>query len=258
MTRTRYGRSVRLVGRVGRGEEMRMLMRSAALLATLALVWVCAPGALAGGPTSVLITSPESAETASLLYVDQAYTRLMKEVGAGGGTAASPTGTKKRPSSLDGVRGLRQINVVWMAHDVSPWRVDRVFASPDPSLIWIRTESRFAEPDSPDSGEGRWHRADDPAALHALLVELGVMGPKVAYDAVAAPSVPPAAGKGRPTAGAVTVDAGGFAWWWAIPALAMGMTMGLAIRPLAARLPRRPFTRNDIRDDGPRRRLLDV
>jgi hypothetical protein len=238
---------------------MRLLTRLAALLATLALVWVCAPSAMAGGPTSVLITSPESGETAALYTSDAAYQQLMREVGAWDGAATPPTGTKKRPSSLDGVVGLRQINVVWMIHDIDPWRVDRVFASPDPHRIWIQTESRF-----PVSGEGLWHEARGPEAMHDLLTELGLMGPKMRYGEAAAadpPATAPATGEqpeeksaGRPAA----ADGDGSVWWWAIPALAGGIAIGLVLRPLATRLPRPPFTRKDPRDDGPRQQLVDI
>ncbi|MEU0398105.1 hypothetical protein ABZ208_36215 [Streptomyces sp. NPDC006208] len=52
---------------------LRLLRRLAALATVLALTWFFAPSAVAGGPTSVLITSPESEEAAALYYANEDY-----------------------------------------------------------------------------------------------------------------------------------------------------------------------------------------
>ncbi|WP_329035260.1 hypothetical protein OIE71_21220 [Streptomyces sp. NBC_01725] len=227
--------------------------RLAALVTVTALTWVFAPSAVAGGPTSVLITSPESAETASLYNSDAEYEALSKQLG-GEGMGALPEGRKKRPGSLDSAMGSRQINVTWMVHDVQPWRLDRVYPSADTSEIWIHTST-----DLRGTETGVWHRAEEPAALRALLKRIGVMGEKTARGAGAA--LPPAgeteeASERDEAAGAPSGGTDG--WWWAIPALGAGVVLGLVLRPLAGRLPRPPHRRGGRPETGPRGQLLDV
>ncbi|MFD5894208.1 hypothetical protein [Streptomyces sp. NPDC060366] len=234
--------------------------RLAALIAVTALTWVFAPSAVAGGPTSVLIASPESAETASLYHSDAEYEALSRQLG-GEGMGALPEGRKKRPGSLDSAMGSRQINVTWMVHDVQPWRLDRVYPSADTSEIWIHTST-----DMRGTETGVWHRAEEPAALRALLKKIGVMGEKTAQGAGAA--VPPAGETEKTEATRETdevdevagVSSGGTdGWWWAIPALGAGVVLGLVLRPLAGRLPRPPYRRGGGRPEaGPRGQLLDV
>lgn len=241
--------------------------RLAALIAVMALTWVFAPSAMAGGPTSVLIASPESAETASLYYSDEEYDELSKQLG-GEGMGSLPKGQQKRPQSLDSAMGSRQINVTWMAHDVHPWRLDRAYPSADTSKIWIHTST-----DMTGTETGVWHKAEQPAALRALLEKIGVMGEKDSLRGGAA--VPPAQetdetagatsgqdqpqGSERRAAAAGSSSGGTDGWWWAIPALGTGVVLGLVLRPLAGRLPRPPFGRGGGRPEaGPRRQLLDV
>ncbi|WP_052029321.1 hypothetical protein, partial [Streptomyces aurantiacus] len=135
-------------------------------VAALLTLLLCAPGAAAGGPTSVLLTSPESAETASLHHGQAAYGELE--------TLLGPTteGESEQPPGLS-LGATRQINVTWLAHDVHPWRVDRVY--PEPSATkdastWIHTTT------DPETMSGYWHRSPDPSALRALLKDLGLMG----------------------------------------------------------------------------------
>ncbi|MFC9604937.1 hypothetical protein ACFTTN_15930 [Streptomyces niveus] len=237
--------------------------RLAALMAVTALTWVFAPSAAAGGPTSVLITSPESAETASLYHSDAEYEALSKQLG-GEEMGALPEGRKKRPGSLDSAMGSRQINVTWMVHDAQPWRLDQVYPSADTSEIWIHTSVVMRGTET-----GVWHRAEEPAALRALLKKIGVMGKKTVQGAGAA--VPPASEtegtestesteETRERDEAAGVSSGGTdGWWWAIPALGAGVVLGLVLRPLAGRLPGPPFRRGGERPEaGPRRQLLDV
>ncbi|WP_405822548.1 hypothetical protein OG705_22040 [Streptomyces sp. NBC_00838] len=228
--------------------------RLAALIAVTALTWGFAPSAVAGGPTSVLITSPESAETAALYNSDAEYEALSKQLG-GEGMGVLPEGRKKRPGSLDSAMGSRQINVTWMVHDVQPWRLDRVYPGADTSEIWIHTTT-----DMRGQETGVWHQAEQPAALRALLMKIGVMGEKTAQGA--GPAVPPAGGtdeaeEREETAG--STDGGADGRWWAIPALGAGVVLGLVLRPLAGRLPRPPRRRGGGRPQaGPRGQLLDV
>ncbi|WP_405985053.1 hypothetical protein [Streptomyces sp. NBC_00872] len=243
--RPRYARTLRWIG---------------ALVAMLALTWVCAPSAVAGGPTSVLVASPESGETAALYYSDGDYEELMRQLGALADPMARPTGQPERPVSLDGAVGSRLINVTWMVHDVQPWRVDQLYPSADPATVWIHTAFE------PSSSDGVWRRAKRPAQLHTLLRKLGVMGPKTGESAAPGALVPSASAgpeedRGTESAGSRSSGAdAGSVWWWAIPGLAAGVAIGLGVRPLVARLPRPPFRRGGERGpgDGPRQQLLDV
>jgi hypothetical protein len=239
---------------------MRLLRRVAALTVLLALTWVFAPVAAAGGPTSVFLTSPESGETASLYHSDKEYATLTELLGPTGSD-----GTKERPPSLDMATGTRQITVTWMVHDVDPWRVDRVYPGDERDTVWIHTSREGG------GEQGTWHTAQRPGELVELLGELGLMGEKspsggggAGYpapweqDAGAAEEASAdsadtqtAQDRLRPTAAASTPTTG---WWWSIPGLAAGAALALLLRRL---LPSFPFRRG-TGDPGPRQELLDA
>ncbi|MEU9555223.1 hypothetical protein [Streptomyces fumanus] len=224
----------------------------AAALALLA--WGAAP-ASAGGPTSVLIVSPESAQTASLSSMDQEYGELERLLGT------SVRGTRDEPAEAGLVSG-RQINVTWLTLDVSPWRVDRVFPSGEGREVWIHTAMKL-----PTAVDGHWHRAGHPDRLRALLKKLGVMGRTLGAGTTGRYPVPwetsgaPAdsgdgtgSGTGTaPVAGASSAAGGGTDWWWALPGAGAGAALALALRPLAGRVPR--LRRERTR--GPRQELID-
>ncbi len=156
----------------------RLTAAAAALTAALALiVWAASP-ASAGGPTSVLVVSPESQETASAYCSDKAYSELERLLGPVG------KGTRERPSEAVSA-SARRFNVTWLVHDVTPWRVDRVFMAEAGQDAWIHTAERFNE-----SPNGLWHRAEDPTHLYKVLYSLGVMGERT--SAVPAPGIYPA------------------------------------------------------------------
>nr|WP_245695233.1 hypothetical protein [Streptomyces antibioticus] len=203
--------------------------------AALGLALGSAGPAAAGGPTSVLIVSPESSETASLYYSDREYGTLERLLGNPGAGSAS------KPPEADLTVGP-QINVTWMVHDVSPWRVDRVYPATDGKAVWIHTDANFD-----GSMNGTWHRAQQPGVLRDLLKDLGVMGKPadgdsaVEYpppwdqsgmDAEATPSPDPAlaAAAARSSRPGDATD-----WWWALPGLAAGVGGTLLIRRAADR-----------------------
>ncbi|TGB09443.1 hypothetical protein, partial [Streptomyces sp. MZ04] len=192
------------------------------LAAALALVVLGAPQAVAGGPTSVLLVSPESEESAALTIADAEYGRLEHWLGE----ARADMGRRERPPGLDVGDGSRQINVTWMAHDVRPWRVDRVYpaasgtgkdtkkgAKETTRDVWVHTSTDL------DSMTGYWHRAKEPARLTGLLKKLGVMGQK---SDEGRPGIAPAPASTPPPAQAASGRTGGSAgeggtdWWWAI------------------------------------------
>ena len=205
-------------GRLGRRRAAVLLGLVAALLGAGAL----APGvARAGGPTSVLLVSPQADRAAALHHTDAAYGRLHELLAAGPLTAAPPP--------ADGAAGsTAYVTVTWLVHDVSIWRIDRVLldATGGP---WVVTSTADAEgavaTDLYPGGPGAsWHRPTNPTALLALLGDLGLTGQRSAGSgAVGSPAADPAVNPAlRPAEGAAAAQgasgagAGGDgAWWWA-------------------------------------------
>lgn len=226
----------------------------------LGLVVLSAPTAAAGGPTSVLVVSPESGQSAALYNSKEEYGELQRLLGA------PDRGTRDEPPGL-GVGSGRQINVTWMIHDVSPWRVDRVYPeTPRTKDVWIHTAANV-----PESTNGYWHRAAQPAAVRALLKKLGVLGEssgeaagaiypapwETAEDAATAPESEPTKQSGTATAAVAAGD--DTDWWWAIPGLVTGAVLALGLRPFVGRLPGvRQLSRRRVREAGPRQELRDV
>ncbi|WP_225860575.1 hypothetical protein [Streptomyces triticiradicis] len=205
-----------------------------ALVVVLAVALSAAPSALAGGPTSVLVVSPESSEGAALYYSDARYCELMRLLGE------ASSGSRKDPHGL-GVADGHQLNVTWLVHDVSAWRVDRVYPdAPRSRDVWINTTTDMTTMNS------YWHKARHPAQVRALFKKLGVLGkakqrgdggirpgpwqtPEVTSAAPAPARTPaPAAGPATRTA-AATGD--GTDWWWAIPGAAAGAVLARIRRP---------------------------
>ena len=236
-----------------------------ALTVALALVLTGAPTAVAGGPTSVLLVSPYSGETASLYTGDEEYVRLSDLLPQRGGDLEK---LQEKPPDLDSIGG--GINITWMIHDVTPWRVDRVHPDvPGSRSVWIQTQLTLA-PDALKPPKEVWHRAEKPDEFRSLLTGLGVMsehpagtnpasGPQDSSDDTSA-AVPPGADETPATTATAAAGADdGTDWWWAIPGLAAGAVLALVLRPFAARLPvALPPGRGRGRDAGPRQELRDV
>jgi hypothetical protein len=234
------------------------------MVVALGLVLLGAPTATAGGPTSVLVVSPESAESTALYSSHEEYRELERLLGEPGSS------TREEPPGL-GVGSGRQINVTWMIHDVTPWRVDRVYPdTPRGKDVWIHAATQV-----PQSMNGYWHKAEQPAKVLTLFKKLGVLGEPSAegggaiYPApgqtkgdtsAAAGPAPAATEQARATAAASTDD--GTDWWWAIPGLVAGAALALVLRPFIVRLPgvrgALPLGRWRKRETEPRQELRDV
>jgi hypothetical protein len=155
--------------------------------AAAALVLIAAGPASAGGPTSVLLVEPGAGRTAALYTSSADYERLVELVGAYGPPAGPPSapegGTDGGPAGTEHESGPG-VTLTWMAHDVSVWRVDRVF--PDAAGgPWISTMGTL------DSGidwekAPLWHTSSDGKALKALLDRLVLSTAPVSEDASAA------------------------------------------------------------------------
>ncbi|MET0136148.1 MAG: hypothetical protein ABW215_21405 [Kibdelosporangium sp.] len=151
-----------------------MLKRLAAVLAVMSAVFlVLVPPALAGGPTSVLITNPAGSKAAGWYTSQAEYQALSTALGENPQVSA-----KDAPSDLRGGPGSNAINVTWLIHDVRVWRVDRVFLD-YPGGPWIVTNTNMGGPLDPGEQRGEQggergvvHRPSDPAALPALLARL--------------------------------------------------------------------------------------
>ncbi|MFE0962141.1 hypothetical protein ACWDCX_06115 [Streptomyces fungicidicus] len=224
-----------------------------ALAAALALTVWGASSAFAGGPTSVLVVSPESEETASLYYSDKGYAELERLLGPVG------EGTRERPPEAVSASS-RLINVTWMVHDVTPWRVDRVFLADADKDVWIHTAAHLGE-----APNGLWHRAEHPSDVRKFLFTLGVMGEAAGTGSVSgiypAPweteSARPGTEQGAAAAETRAAPPRGDAtdWWWAIPGVVAGAALALVLRPYLTRL---PLTRRGKDAPGPRQELLDA
>ncbi|MCT9076312.1 hypothetical protein [Streptomyces fulvoviolaceus] len=235
-------------GRSGRCRELAAL--AGALAVTFALMIWGASSASAGGPTSVLVVSPQSTETAALYCTDKEYGELERLLGAPG------TGTRDKPPEAN-LAAARQINVTWMVHDVSPWRLDRVFPLADADDVWIHTAENV-----PASVNGEWHRARNPGQLRALLKDLGLMGETSGEGHAIFPTPWQESGNDSATAEPETAAATSPTpaaddeadWWWALPGLAAGAVLALVLRPFAMRMPPARLRR----EPGPRQELRDV
>jgi hypothetical protein len=255
-----------------------------ALLAAMAAVVVLGYGtAFAGGPTSVLIVSPEKGMTAAAYHSDEEYDLLMRAL------EAQPDADRGAPEDLIlGPGGAWQLNVTWLIHDVAVWRVDRIVLDARKG-VWINTQ------DTVDGGvvdidrPGVWHRSSHPDELLALLGRWGMLDGIASVPVEAAPSEDAAArsdGANAPaharaapaddanatgslnttttSASTVTVEGVLKAWWLVLPVLVVGLLGGAFGRPGAARLARLARARMArarlarARPADPHQELIDV
>ncbi|MBC9717206.1 hypothetical protein H9Y04_32230 [Streptomyces sp. TRM66268-LWL] len=251
-----------------------------ALVAGFALVLMGASGASAGGPTSVLLSSPTSGKAAGLSHQDKEYEELTQLLGVGRGFDSV-----KAPPMDDTMEG-EMVNATWLIHDVTPWRVDQIHVLPNPDAaskvdVFIHTVEAHGD-ESLNQLAGAWHRPQQAGELLALLKSLDLLGapdPAAGGEGTTAGSgADETAGTGAETGSGSDSDAaaGGArdgsttiaadtpvstGWWWAIPGIAAGAALALGIRPVARQLPTWPAklreARAAARDEGPRGELID-
>lgn len=144
--------------------------------------------ATAGGPTSLLITSPQNQRTSSAYTGDVRYERLAGHVGINTGAGVEqPTAGDSPPAGIDSGFGS-EVRLTWLIHDMSVWRVDRVYFVGD--AVWINTVQNYFDTDAAD--DGVWHRAAAPERLRAALSETGVLRKPAAGSTTAPPEPVPA------------------------------------------------------------------
>jgi hypothetical protein len=249
------------------------MIRAARLGAVFAVMCVgvllSAMPAHAGGPTSALLVAPSTGHTASIYYSDPEYDRLFTELG---GYDVAPDPTLVQPPGSDVLApGAAYVTVTWLIHDVSVWRIDRIFLAADGPLIVTQTSDEMGEvsavgmyPGETGNGSAVWHRPPDPTELQAVLAALGLLEPAQnavqvgGSDAVdGANGAGNAAGTERITASDIETtaaaspvvdpaDRAGVIWWWALGGLVAGIVLTAAVVRLVPSVRRRVVSRDDV------------
>jgi hypothetical protein len=205
---------------------MRPRRAALALLTALVLSPALAGPAAAGGPTSVLLVVPGEGRTSSLYTGQTDYETLSGLVGDSGN--ASDTAV-----SHDHAIGT-EVTATWLIHDVSVWRVDRIY--PDaPGGPWIATQTSFDGSGDIWSSPVQWHNVTQGPALTGLLTRLGLLG-----DSAAAPPADvatPASPAAVPPTAQPTTDNGTSGPVWGAAGLALGVALTLAALRVAGRRP---------------------
>lgn len=143
----------------------RFLAFTLALVAGLFVISL--PSAVAGGPTSVLLANYETGRSAAALNGSSVYTELQSILGDENPPAKSspPPGGVKESGAV--------VRLVWLIHDVSPWRIDNVHVVGED--VWVETFLHTSGTD-PYAGSPTWHQPARGADLVTSLTALGVLG----------------------------------------------------------------------------------
>ncbi len=146
---------------------MPVIRAIAVVLTAWVLAMLAPPGpAYAGGPTSVLLSVPGEGRTASLYYTDDAYDELADLVGAFGGSGTVDSSGRAHETGTG-------VTLTWLVHDVTPWRVDRVYLQGD-GAPWIASQVMEGDAESVWDSPVVWHQPVDGEGLTRLLNGLGV------------------------------------------------------------------------------------
>jgi hypothetical protein len=244
--------------------------RAARLGAVFAILCVglllSAVPAHAGGPTSALLVAPSTGQTASIYYSDPEYDQLFTALG---GYDAAPDPTLVEPPGSDVLSpGAAYVTVTWLIHDVSIWRIDRIFLAADGPLIVTQTSDDMGVvsadgmyPGETGNGSALWHRPSDPTELQAVLTALGLLEPTQA--AVLVNGSDTLNGNGGNGAGADGIsasdietqaatspvvdpaDRAGVIWWWALGGLVAGIVLTATVVRFVPSVRRQLISRDD-------------
>jgi hypothetical protein len=212
---------------------MRRCRAALTVIALTVLTWLVAGPAQAGGSTSVLLVVPGSGQTASLYYTDADYTTLARLVGAFGDTAAPGRVDRSGASHEFGAA----VNVTWLIHDVTVWRVDRIYLGADHGP-WIATQTDVSGSGNIWDSPVVWHTASGGPRLASLVNKLGVRPSSLATGTPAvgggglaptsapstAPAVAPKQGANKPANSSVPGWSG---LLWGFGGLALGVAVTL-------------------------------
>lgn len=215
---------------------MRRLI-GAALAVVTALLVLVAPPASAGGPTSVLIVNYDGARASGALTGSTMYDALQRALDA----MNPPTGDTAAPAGLDENRHIR---LVWMIHDVTPWRIDSVTVNG--SDIWVNT---ILDPtDGVSAGRpGTWHRPKDAALLLSTLTSLGVIGaakPGAADTGSLPAPAGPVSRSGEPISATDAPNEPRAASWVTLLAVVLALALGSVLGSLVGPTVRRSLSRS--------------
>ena len=191
----------------------------------------------AGGPTSALLVAPGVERAAAVYYSDPEYQQLE--------TLLAEPAVSDAPVELP-ADGSGYITVTWLIHDVSIWRIDRIYLAANGEHL-IATQLMDG---TNGNGAGMYpgelgddtaikHRAGDPAGLQSLMDKLGLTGSAQAGSAdvalqeasgpIDAAPIDAAAASAVPTNPAATAP------WWILAGLALGIGVtAAAVRYLPA------------------------
>jgi len=206
-------------------------MRRSLAVVVLALAAVAVPpSAQAGGPTSVIVTNPASGEASALYYTDGLYDELETLLAAGTPVADPPPDASAASS----------FNLTWLLHDVSPWRVDRVYFDVEGGP-WVATTQSLADAITGDE-HATWRQIPDGKELSMLLE--GLLGGSSATDSEQV-TTPEPLERVVEVARTETTWFSLAGWRWVGPGLLLGLGVGLVV------------ARRSGRDDHPRQVLMD-
>jgi len=187
------------------------------------------PSAVAGGPTSVLLANYETGRSAAALNVSSAYTELQSILGD-----ENPPTQSSMPPGV--VKEAGAVRLVWLIHDVSPWRIDNVHVAGP--VVWVETYLDTTGTD-PYAGSPTWHQPARGADLVASLTALGVLGTgtpdaggSTAAQGALAPGAPDTVSK---------PSTSGISWPFATGLAAGGVLVGTVLGTLLARRGLRPL-----------------
>jgi hypothetical protein len=198
-----------------------------AIVAVLVVALSSVMPAVAGGPTSVLLSAPSVPRVVATGYEDKTYNDLTELIQSTD-RVTSNAGTSHESGEF--------VRATWLIHDMSVWRLDVIYPQAEGGP-WIATTVMDENGKLPETPV--WHRSADPAKLLKLLDTVGLLGGKLgasgptnlSWDSgtqtTTAPveqSAPASSVKAAP--GALT------GWRWAIP----GFILGALIAVLAVRL----------------------
>lgn len=208
-----------------------------ALLLSVAAPLAVATPAVAGGPTSVLLTNPGAETAAGLYYSDPRYAELEGLLhGADAAVESSASGPGAAPA----------LTLTWLIHDVTIWRVDRL-ALDGSGEAWVSTTSEW-DGQGLEATSGAWHRLQDGDRIRQIVASIGLLGgdpdPQAAASSATAREAADDAGAAgaAPAPPVVREETRWFSltgWRWAVPGLLLGLLVaGFARRRRPAGVPR--------------------
>jgi hypothetical protein len=214
-----------------------------AIVAVLVVALSSVMPAVAGGPTSVLLSAPSVPRVVATGYEDKTYNDLTELIQSTDRATAGNGGTSHESGEF--------IRATWLIHDMSVWRLDVIYpqAANGP---WIATTT--IDENGRMSETPVWHRSSDWVKLLKLLDTLGLVGGKhgvsgptnlSSNDGTQTTTTPAEQPVVQQPVETVKAQPGILTGWrWAIP----GFVMGALIVVVAVRLmPRhRPWELVDV------------